>query len=141
MYARVTCGTYEVEASMDTQIRLFVPLGLLLLTHVRFVLIVNKLDNWEPRVAVVNVVSEARGVDDRELDLELAFFELSFDDFYFCELVQLLEMTLIVVFRRGKLSREKGVDERGFAQPRFTWRNQFNKTISSPNEQKTHQQP
>ena len=63
MYARVTCGTYEVEASMDTQIRLFVPLGLLLLTHVRFVLIVNKLDNWEPRVAVVNVVSEARCVN------------------------------------------------------------------------------
>ena len=115
--------------------------GAAALTHVSFALVVNKLDNWEPRGAVVNIVSEARGVDDRELDLELAFFELSFDDFYFCELVQLLEMTLIVVFRRGKLSREKGVDERGFAQPRFTWRNQFNKTISSPNEQKTHQQP
>jgi len=102
--ARVTCRTNEVEASMDTQIRLFVPLGLLLLTHVRFVLVVNKLDNWEPRVAVVNVVSEARGVDDGELDLELAFFELSLDYFHFRELVQLLEMTLVVVFRRGQLS-------------------------------------
>jgi len=127
VYTRVTCGTYEVEASMNTQIRLFVPLGLLLLTHVRFVLVVNKLDNWEPRVAVVNVVSEARGVDDGELDLELAFFELSLDYFHLRELVQLLEMTLVVVFRRGQLSREKGVDERGFAQPRFTWRNQFKK--------------
>jgi hypothetical protein len=100
---------------MDTQIRLFMSLGLLLLAHVRFVLVINELDNWEPRVAVVNVVSEARGVDDGELDLELAFFKLSFDDFHFRELVQLLEMTLVVVFCRGQLSREKGVYERGFA--------------------------
>ena len=120
VYARVTCGANKVQASMDTQIRLFMPLGLLFLTHVRFVLVVNELDNGKPRVAVVNVVSEPRGVDDSELDLELAFFELSLDDFHFRELVQLLEMTLVVVFRRRQLSREKGVDERRFAQPGFT---------------------
>ena len=97
------------------------PLGLLLLTHVRFVLVVNELDNGEPRVAVVNVVSEARGVNDSELDLELALLELSLNDFNFRELVQLLKMTPIVVFCRGQLGREKGVDERGLAQSRFTW--------------------
>jgi hypothetical protein len=79
-YTEVQRCTY---VSMNTQIRLFVPLRQLLLTHVYFMLVVNKLDNWEPRVAVVNIVSEARGGDDGELDLELAFFKLSLGGFHF----------------------------------------------------------
>jgi hypothetical protein len=66
------------------------------------VLIINKLDNYKPRVAVVNVVSEARGVDAGELDLELAFFKLNLNDFHSRELDQLLEMAFVVVSRRSR---------------------------------------
>ena len=95
---------------MDPKINLFVPLGLLFLTHIGFMLVVNEFDDREPRVTVVDVVTESRGVNDRELDLELTFLELSLDNFDLCELVQLLVMTFVVVFCGRQFGREKGVD-------------------------------
>ena len=68
-----------------------------------------------------------------------SFLELNLNDFNFRELIQLFEMTLVVVFRRGQLGREKGVDEHGLAQPGFTCRN--NSTTQLHNERGTHQQP
>ena len=101
--------TNEIKASMDTEVDLLVSLGLLLLTHICLVLVVNKFYNGEPRVTVVDVVTESRGVNDCEFDLELTFLELSFDNFDLCQFVQLLVMTLVVVFCRGQFCREKGV--------------------------------
>jgi hypothetical protein len=43
----------------------------------------NKVDDGVPRVAVVDVVAEARGVDHSELDLELLLLEFSLDDVCF----------------------------------------------------------
>ena len=57
-------GTDEVQAGVYTQIDLFLALGLLLLQHVRLMLVIKELNNRLPRVAVVDVVSKARGVDD-----------------------------------------------------------------------------
>ena len=90
----------EVEAGMNAQVSLVLSLRLLLLAHVCLMLVVNKLDNWEPGVAVVDVVSKSRGIDDGQLDLELALFQLSLDDFDFGQLVKLLVVTLGVVFGR-----------------------------------------
>jgi len=105
----VSGRTNEVETSMDTEVDLLVSLGLLLLTHVCLVLVVNEFYNGQPRVAVVDVVTESRGVDDCEFDLELTFLELSLDNFDLCQFVQLLVMALVVVFSRGQFCREKGV--------------------------------
>jgi hypothetical protein len=38
--------------------------ALLLLEHVGFVLVIEKLDNWHPRVAIVHVISETGRIDD-----------------------------------------------------------------------------
>ena len=44
-YSRVTSRADEVQASMDAQVNLVMPLGLLLLPHIRFVLVVNEVDD------------------------------------------------------------------------------------------------
>jgi len=66
---------------MYTQVGLLSTVRLLLLSHVRFMLVVDKVDNWAPRVAVVDIITKAGGVDDSELDLERLFLELGLNDF------------------------------------------------------------
>ena len=73
-------------------------LGLLLLTHVGFMLVVNELDNGQPRVPVVDVFANAGGIIDGEFDLELAFLRLGLDNFDLSELVELLVIALGVSF-------------------------------------------
>ena len=53
----------EVQASVDTKIDLVLATGLLLLKHVGLVLVVEELNDGHPGVAVVDVVTEAGGVD------------------------------------------------------------------------------
>lgn len=109
-------GSDEVEARVDTEINLVVPLGLLLLAHVGFVLVVNEVDNGGPRVAVVDVVTETGAVDDSELGFELLLLKLSLDDFNLGQLVELLVVATGVVLRRRKLRREEGVDKGSLSQ-------------------------
>lgn len=56
----------EVQAGMNTQINLVLTAGLLLLKHVRLVLVVEELDDGLPRIAVVDIVTEAGGVNDSQ---------------------------------------------------------------------------
>ena len=72
--------TNEVEAGMHTQVGLVATLRLLLLAHISLVLVVNKVDNRGPRVAVVDIVAEAWRVNNGELDLEGLLLELGLDD-------------------------------------------------------------
>lgn len=85
---------------MHSEINLFLPLRLLFLAHVGFVLVVDEVHNGRPRVAVVNVVTEARRVDDCQLGLKLFLLEFSLDNLDFGQLVQLLLVTAIVVLGR-----------------------------------------
>jgi hypothetical protein len=78
---RVTSGSDEEQASVHTQVGLLSTLRLLLLPHICFMLVVDEVDNWAPRVAVVDIVTKAGGVDDGELDLERLFLELGLYDF------------------------------------------------------------
>ena len=54
----------EVQTGVDTEIDLLLTARLLLLEHVGFVLVVEELDDGHPRVTVVDVVSESRGIND-----------------------------------------------------------------------------
>jgi hypothetical protein len=58
----------EVQAGVDTEVDLVGTARLLLLEHVRLVLVVEEFDDGLPRVAVVDVVAEARGVNHGEAD-------------------------------------------------------------------------
>ena len=58
----------EVKAGMDTEVDPVRSAWLLFLQHVRLMLIVQKFYDGHPRVAVVDVVAEARSVNDRQTD-------------------------------------------------------------------------
>ena len=91
---------------MDSQVRLFVPLWLLLLPHISLVLVVDEVDDGRPRITVVDIVTETGGVNDGEFDLELLFLELSLDDLNLRQLVELFMVTSVVVFRGRELRRK-----------------------------------
>lgn len=59
----------KIEAGVDTEIDLLCAARLLLLQHIRLMLVVEKLDNWLPGVAVVDIVAEAGCVNDGQTDL------------------------------------------------------------------------
>lgn len=104
-------------------------------------LVVNEVDDGTPAITVVDIITKARCINNRKLDLEGLFLELSLDNFdlsrrrkvagaqlkaiayegtkilaYLCELIKLFYMTAVVVFVGGELGCEEGVDERRLAQ-------------------------
>lgn len=91
----------EVQAGVHPQVDLVLSLGLLFLTHVCLMLIVNEVYDRCPRVAVVDVVAKSRRVNDRELCFELLLFELSLNDLHLGQLVKLLVVTAVVVLGWG----------------------------------------
>lgn len=76
----MTCWPDEEQACVDSEINFALPLGLLLLSHVKFVLVIDKVNDWGPRVPVVNIIAKARRVDNRELNLEGLLLKLCLDD-------------------------------------------------------------
>jgi hypothetical protein len=137
----VAGGADKVQASMNAKVNLVDTPRLLLLEHIGFVLVVEELDDWHPGVAVVHVVAETRGIDNRqahygnesdmrasspgsggatvcrtfeEFLLEFGFRNLDLDG-----LVHLLLMPLLVVRIVFDGGGEEGVDERGLAQSGF----------------------
>lgn len=109
-------GSNEIQASMNTKIDFFLTLGLLLLAHVSFMLVVDKVNYWHPGVAVVHIVAETRGINDGELDFELTLLKLSLDNFHLCELVELFIVTSVVVFRGRQFGGKKSVNQGRFTQ-------------------------
>ena len=112
----------EVQARVHPEVNLLLALRLLLLAHVRLVLVIDEVDDGGPRVAVVDVVAEAGGVNDGELRLELLLLKLGLDDLNLGELVELLLVAPGVVLGRGELGREEGVDEGRLPETGLAWR-------------------
>lgn len=54
----------EVEACVHAKVDLITPARLLLLEHIRLMLVVQELDDGQPRVSVVHIIAKARGVND-----------------------------------------------------------------------------
>ena len=92
----MSSGPDKVQASMDSQVALLGPLRLLLLTHVGLMLIVDEVDNGQPRITVVDIVTKSRRVNNCELDFELLLLKLCLNDIDFSELVELLVVTAAV---------------------------------------------
>ena len=103
---RVTGRTDKVEASMHTEIRLVGPHRLLLLSHICLVLVVDEVNDGGPRVAVVDVVTETGSINNRQLGFELLLFQLCLDDFNLCQLVELFEVTTVVILWGRQLGGE-----------------------------------
>lgn len=62
----VAGGTDEVKAGVNAEVNLLSTARLLLLEHVRLVLVVEEFNDGLPRIAVVDVVTKARRVNDSQ---------------------------------------------------------------------------
>ena len=58
----------EVQTGMHTHVDLLLAMWLLLLEHVRFVLVIEELNDWLPGITVVDIVSKTRGINDGQTD-------------------------------------------------------------------------
>ena len=132
----VAGGADEGQASVYAKVDLLLALGLLLLEHVRLVLVIEELDDGLPRVAVVDVVAEARGVDNSKADwgvlvegdgqsdgalptLEELLLELGLGDLNLDSLVHLLVVSSLVVGIVLDGGGEEGVDEGSLSETRL----------------------
>ena len=68
----------EVKACVNTKIDSVGSAWLLFLQHVGLMLIIQKFNDWHPRVAVVDVVTEARSVNDGQADYPCHALEQAF---------------------------------------------------------------
>ena len=116
---RVASRSDEVQTSMNSQVALLCSLRLLLLTHVGLMLIIDKVDNGQPRITVVDIVTKSRRVNHSELDLKLFLLELSLNDVDLSQLIKLFVMTPGVAFGRRQLSGKERVDERCLSEARL----------------------
>jgi hypothetical protein len=82
LHSRVSGWPDEEQACVDPEVNLALSLGLLLLPHVELMLVVDKVDDGRPRVAVVDIVTESRCVDHGEFNLKRLLFELCLDDLH-----------------------------------------------------------
>ena len=129
-------GADEVQAGVNTEIDLIRAARLLLLQHVRLVLVVEELNDGLPRVAVVDVVTETRGVDNSKADwgvlvggdgqsngalptLEELLLELGLGDLNLDSLVHLLVVSSLVVGIVLDGGGEEGVDEGSLSETRL----------------------
>jgi hypothetical protein len=143
-YLRVASGSNKVQTSMHSHVNLSFSSGLLLLSHKAFVLVIQKLNDGVPVVSVVHIVTESRGVDNSQLNLEQLFFELytrnfwcwvrwcnrsfywllglpltSFGDLNLDSLVQLFRVALNMILMLLDASGKKSVDEGSLTQTRL----------------------
>lgn len=140
---------------MHSHVNLSFSSGLLLLSHKAFVLVIQKLNDGVPVVSVVHIVTESRGVDNSQLNLEQLFFELytknfwcwvrwcnrsfywllalpltSFGDLNLDSLVQLFRVALDILLMLLDASGEKSVDKSSLTQTRLAC---FSKVLFSLN--------
>ena len=96
---------------MHTGVDEVAAVGLLLLTQIRLVLVVNKVDERYPAVAVIHIVAKAGRVDNREVHTELLFLQLGTDHIDLDSLVELRHMALRIVRSGCKFSAKECVDD------------------------------
>jgi len=58
----------EVQAGVHTEVDLVGTARLLLLQHIGLMLVVQELDNGLPRIAIVDIVAEARCINNGQAD-------------------------------------------------------------------------
>lgn len=65
---------------MNAQVTLLYTFWLLLLPHVKLMLVVDEVDDWSPRVAIIHIISETGGIDNRKFDFKRFLLQFSLDD-------------------------------------------------------------
>ena len=111
----MSCRSDEIQTSVHPHVAFIATFGLLLLSHVNFMLIVHEINDGCPAIPVVDVIPKARRINNSEFHFEGLFFQFCLDNLDLGEFVHLLEMPAGVVLGWGELGGEEGVDEGCFA--------------------------
>jgi hypothetical protein len=106
-HLRSARGADKVETGVHTEVLLVGTERLLLLAHVALVLVVDKVDNGGPRVAVVDIVAKAGCVNNSELNVEATLLEVGLEDLDLGRLVELLGKAGVLVRRNAKVEQWK----------------------------------
>jgi len=116
----VSCRSDEIQTSVHPHVAFIATFGLLLLSHVNFMLIVHEINDGCPAIPVVDVIPKARRINNSEFHFEGLFFQFCLDNLDLGKLVQLLDMSATVILGWTEFGAEQSVNECRFAQPRFT---------------------
>ena len=82
----VASGSNKVQTGVDTEVNLVGTARLLLLEHVGLMLVVQELNDGHPRVAVVDIVSEAWGINNSQAnwEIKLNVSDRQFEIYHLC---------------------------------------------------------
>lgn len=119
---RMTGRLDEVDTSVDTVVDNVHTVDLVLRIEVCVETLVNVLHDWPPGVVVVNKVTEARGVNDRESQADAVFFNVCADGLYGNSLGSKVERRLLALLWWVKRCVEESVDQSRLSETRFTYR-------------------
>ena len=97
---RVASGLDEVDASMHAIINNVHPVNLVLGVQVRIESLLDVLDDWPPRIIVVDEVTKARGIHHSQAETDTVLFNVGRDGLYADCLGSKVERRLLTLFWR-----------------------------------------
>lgn len=123
---RVSCRFDEIKTCMYTHIHNTFTTGLLFLSHVVFMLIVNKVNDRNPAMTVIHIITKTRSINNGQLDLKHLFLQFSSGDLDLSSFGRDLCTSLIQVFGLLDGGCEECIDKCCLATTRFAFIYLFN---------------
>lgn len=74
-HLRVTGWLDKVQADMHSHINNTLTTGLLFLSHIILVLVIKEINNGNPTMTIINIITKPRGVNNSQFNLEHFFFQ------------------------------------------------------------------
>lgn len=75
---RVASWLDKVQADVDSHINNTLTTGLLFLSHIILVLIIKEINNGDPTMTIIHIITEPRGINNSQFDLEHFFLQFCF---------------------------------------------------------------
>ena len=117
----VASGLDEVNTGVDTVVHNVHPVDLVLGIQVGVVSLLNVVDNRSPRLVIVHKVTETGRVNNGQAKTDAGFLDISADRLDLDGLGDDIQAGALALSGGVKRCVEQGVDERRFAQARFTY--------------------
>jgi hypothetical protein len=95
---RVTSWLDEIDASMHAVINNVHPVHLILSVQVRIESLLDVLNDWPPRIIVVDEVTKARGIHNSQAETDTVLFNVGRDGLYADCLGSKVERRLLTLF-------------------------------------------
>lgn len=119
---RVARGLNEVDAGMDAVVHNVLAVDPVLSLQIGVKALLNVLDDWSPRVIVVDKVTESGSVDDSQAEANTVLLDIRADRLNRHRLRDDVVAGALALLGGVEGSIEQGVDQGGLPEPGFTWK-------------------